>query len=182
MGTITANVGLISGIDYKSLVDKLIQVQSGTVNNQTTQNKAFSDQRKAITSLEASLIGLQFNTNKLSTSTLYSQRTVTSSDDIAVTATVTGQSQVGQYQITPVQLAQSQQFQSSKFVSDSTPLGAGTLTLENGGFVDPGASLDLLNGGEGFTRGQIQITDRSGATRRRRSAIRPHGGRCTAGD
>ena len=77
---------------------------------------------------------------------------------------MTGQSQVGQYQITPVQLAQSQQFQSSKFASDSTPLGAGTLTIRIGGLVDPGASLDLLNSGQGFTRGQVKITDRSGAS------------------
>ncbi len=164
MGTITSNVGLISGIDYKSLVDKLISVQSGTVNNQTAQNKAFDSQRTAITSLEASLIALQFNTNKLSTTSLYNQRTVTSSNDAAVSATVTGDSQVGQYQITPVQLAQSQQFQSSKFASDSTAIGAGTLTIQSGGSVDPAASLDLLNGGQGFTRGQIKITDRSGAT------------------
>jgi flagellar hook-associated protein 2 len=164
MGTITSNIGLISGIDYNSLVDKLIQVQSGQVNDQTAINKTFSDQRTAITTLEASLIALQSSTNNLGSSTLYNQRTVTSSDDSSVSATVTGQSQVGQYQITPVQLAQSQQFQSSKFASDSTAIGAGTLTLSNGGFVDPGASLDLLNGGNGFTRGQIKITDRSGAS------------------
>src|SRR5690349_14863899 len=59
MGTITSIVGLIRGIDYKSLVDKLISVQSGTVNHQTAQNKAFDGQRTAITSLEASLIALQ---------------------------------------------------------------------------------------------------------------------------
>ena len=162
MGTITANIGLISGINYSQLVSELVQVASGPVNNQTTIDNTYQQQQTAITSLEASLIALQSSTNALSQTSLYNQRTVTSSDPTTLTATVTGTPQQGQYQLTPVQAAQNQQLQSSRFVSDSTPLGAGTLTLQNGGFVNPGASLDLLNGGEGFTRGQIKITDRSG--------------------
>ena len=81
-----------------------------------------------------------------------------------LSATVTGSPQLAQYQVTPVQAAQNQQLQSSRFSSDSIALGAGTLTLRNGGFVNPGASLDLLNQGEGITRGQIKITDRSGTS------------------
>jgi flagellar hook-associated protein 2 len=164
MGTITTNIGLISGINYQQLVDELIQVQSGPVNNQTALNKTYGDQRTAITSLEATLIALQFQTKKLSNTSLFSQRTATSSDTTLLTAKVTGTPPLGQYQITPIQLAQNQQLQSSRFTSDSTALGAGTLTLHNGGFVDPGAALDLLNSGEGFVRGQIKITDRSGAS------------------
>src|SRR3954469_25733469 len=111
MGTITSNIGLISGINYKDLVDKLIQVQSGPVNQQTAINKTADQQRSAITSLEALMISLQFNTNRLGGSSLYSQCTVSSSNDAALTASVTGQPQNGQYQITPVRLAQTQQFQ-----------------------------------------------------------------------
>jgi flagellar hook-associated protein 2 len=164
MGTITSNIGLISGINYQDLVDKLIQVQSGPVNQQTAINKTADSQRTAITQLEALMLSLQFNTNKLGTTSLYNQRTVTSSNDSVLSASVTGQPQTGQYSLTAVQLAQSQQFQSSRFTSDSTPLGAGTITLQNGGFVNRAAALDLLNSGEGVTRGQIKITDRSGTT------------------
>jgi flagellar hook-associated protein 2 len=164
MGTITSNIGLISGINYQDLVNKLIQVQSGPVDQQTANNKTADTQRTAITQLEALMLSLQFNTNKLGTSSLYNQRTIASSNESALTATVSGQPQTGQYQFTPVQLAQSQQFQSSRFTSNSTPIGAGTITLQNGGFVDRGAALDLLNSGDGVTRGQIKITDRSGAS------------------
>jgi flagellar hook-associated protein 2 len=164
MGTITANIGLISGINYSQLVSELVQVASGPVNNQTTIDNTYQQQQTAITSLEATLIALQSTTNSLSSTSLYNQRTVTSSDPSTLTATVTGSPQQGQYQLTPVQAAQNQQLQSSRFSSDSTPLGAGTLTLQNGGFVNPAADLDLLNGGEGFSRGEIEITDRSGAS------------------
>src|SRR4051794_5409692 len=115
MGTITSNIGLISGINYQDLVNKLIQVQSGPVDQQTANNKTADTQRTAITQLEALMLSLQFNTNKLGTSSLYNQRTIASSNESALTATVSGQPQTGQYQFTPVQLAQSQQFQSSRF-------------------------------------------------------------------
>src|SRR3954466_7771733 len=118
MGTITSNIGLISGINYQDLVDKLIKVQSGPVDTQTANNKTADSQRTAITQLEALMLSLQFNTNKLGTASLYSQRTVASSNESLLTATTNGQSQTGQYQFTPIQLAQSQQFQSSRFVSD----------------------------------------------------------------
>src|SRR3954469_7024804 len=99
MGTITSNIGLISGINYQDLVNKLIDVQSGPVNKQTANNKTADQQRSAITSLEASLIALQFNTNKLGTSSLFNQRTVASSNEAALSATVSGQPSVGQYQL-----------------------------------------------------------------------------------
>ena len=164
MGTITTNIGLISGIDYGQLVNELVQASSGAVNNQTAINKTFSDQQTAITSLEASLLALQNGTNALSSTSLYTQRTTSTSDPTTLSATVTGQAQTGQYQFTSAQLAQTQQFQSSKFASATNPIGAGTLTISNGGFVDAGASLDLLNGGNGISRGLIKLTDRSGAT------------------
>ena len=70
----------------------------------------------------------------------------------------------GSYQYTPVQVAQTQQWESSSLTSDSTPLGAGTLTFGYGGFVNQPVNVDLLNGGAGISPGSIQITDRSGAT------------------
>ena len=45
-----------------------------------------------------------------------------------------------------------------------TAVGEGTLRLRFGGFVDKGMDLSLLNGGAGVERGQIRITDRSGAS------------------
>ncbi len=76
----------------------------------------------------------------------------------------TGSATAGSYQFTPLQLAQSQQLQSSQFASDTSPLGAGTLSFQYGGFVDQGISLGELNAGQGVPQGEIQITDRSGAT------------------
>ena len=95
MGTITSNIGLISGINYSQLVSELVQVASGPVNNQTTIDNTYQQQQTAITSLEATLIALQSSTNALSQTSLYNQRTVTSSDPTTLTATVTGTPQQG---------------------------------------------------------------------------------------
>jgi flagellar hook-associated protein 2 len=49
--------------------------------------------------------------------------------------------------------------------ADTTPVGAGTLTVEIGrGKLDPATELDSLNGGEGIRRGRISITTGSGDT------------------
>ena len=43
-------------------------------------------------------------------------------------------------------------------------VGAGTITIKRGGFVNPATQLSQLNGGDGIARGAITITDRSGAS------------------
>ena len=164
MGVITAGIGLVSGINYQQLVSELVQASSGPVNTQTKLNQTYTQQQTAVTALQASILALQSSTNALSNTTLYSQSTVNSSNSSLLSATSTGSVQNGAYQLTPLQVAQNQQLLSSKFASTSAPIGAGTLTFQSGGSVDPGASLDLLNGGNGFTRGEIQITDRSGTS------------------
>ena len=42
--------------------------------------------------------------------------------------------------------------------------GAGSLSFRYGNPVDPGVSLSELNGGAGFSPGEIRITDGTGAT------------------
>ncbi len=74
-----------------------------------------------------------------------------------------GNPAVGTYSFTPVQTASSQQLLSQGFASTDA-VGAGSITIGKGGVVDPGISLDQLNGGTGIQRGQIRITDRSGAS------------------
>ena len=61
-------------------------------------------------------------------------------------------------------MAQSQQLLSSGFQSTTAALGGGTLTFRYGNTVDQGVSLSEINGGQGFTPGEIRITDRSGAS------------------
>jgi flagellar hook-associated protein 2 len=164
MGRISTNIGLITGFPITETVDKLVSLEARSRDLLVAKNKTIESQKNAVTQLTALLISLQFTTNKLTTASLYQQRTVTSSNEDLLTVTSTGQPPLGAYQVTPIQVAQSQQLQSSRFTSSTAPLAAGKFTFRHGGFIDSGASLDLLKSGEGFSRGRIRVTDRSGTS------------------
>jgi len=164
MAQIVSSVGLSSGFPIQDTVDQLIALQAKPRDQLIATTKKVDEQRTALTSLTASLIALQLNTKKLAAEAIYKQRTVASSAPTFLNAVATGNPEIGQYQFTPLRKAQAQQLQSSRFTSNTAPIGAGTFSFRFGGFIDPGADLDLLNGGAGFSRGKIRITDRSGAT------------------
>ena len=165
---ITSSVGLVTGFPIASTVASLIAIEQEPVTQLTNQNTTLQNQSTAIQTLEAQLLALESSTNALGQASLYQARTITSGNTSALTATANASSTTpaaqGSYQYTPVQVAQTQQWESSSLTSDSTPLGAGTLTFGYGGFVDQPVNVDLLNGGAGISPGSIQITDRSGAT------------------
>ena len=130
----------------------------------TTANTNLQSQQTAYTQLEAYLLGLESTSNGLTSTGLYTKQSLTSSNPSVLSANSTGTVTPGTYQYTPIRTAQAQVYSSSKFASATAPIGAGSVTLRYGGFIDNGVSLDLLNQGEGITPGSIQITDRSGAT------------------
>ncbi|MGA2620097.1 MAG: flagellar filament capping protein FliD [Thermoguttaceae bacterium] len=164
MGRIQATTGLVSGIDFSSTISQLMAIDDEPMNALTADNTTLTNQQTSINQLAALLLSVQSVTQTLGQTSTYQQQTATSSDPGALTATVTGNPAVGAYQYTPLQSVQTQQFLSSGFQSQTSSLGAGTLTFRFGPGVDQGVSLDELNGGQGFSRGKIQITDRSGAT------------------
>ena len=133
-----------------------------------TQDTTYQNQVTAITQLQALLSSLEVSTNALGQTSLYTQTNITSSDAAALTATTNANSTVppalGNFEYTPIQQAQAQQLQSSALASDSSAIGAGSLSFRYGPTIDQPVSVDLLNGGEGIAPGEIQITDRAGAT------------------
>ena len=164
MAGISAGIGLVTGLNITQTVSQLVSIQAAPRDALTAQNTAFSNQTTALTQLEALVLGVQFAGDALTQPSLYVQRSAASTNDSALSATVTGNPAVGQYQYTPLQLAQNDQFQSSTFSSQTNSLGAGSFTFRYGGTVNQGESLDVLNGGNGVPRGSIKITDHSGAT------------------
>ncbi len=167
MGRISASTGLITGFPIASTVSQLIQLESGPVNNLKAANTTLQNQQTALTQIEAQLIALQSGAKNLSQSSLYSQRTITSSNPAVLSAVANSSGNpppLGNYVFTPLQQAQAEQLQSSQFTSDTSALGAGTFSFRFGGFIDNPVPLALLNGGQGVAPGKIQITDRSGAS------------------
>jgi flagellar hook-associated protein 2 len=164
MPTIQTSTGLITGLPIADIVDQLMSVAAKPRDRLTARTDALKSEQVAISELMALSIGTQLAATKLSNSSVFQQRTATSSNVNVLSGTVTGDAVPGTYQFTPVRMAQNHQIVSGGVASLDAAVGAGTLRLRFGGFVDKGMDLSLLNGGAGVERGQIKITDRSGTS------------------
>lgn len=164
MATIQTSTGLITGLPIADIVDQLMSVAAQPRERLTARTDALKSEQVAIGELMALTIGTQLAATRLSNSSVYQQRTATSSNANVLAGTVTGNAVPGTYQFTPVRMAQNHQVVSGGVASLDAAVGAGTMRLRFGGFVDKGLDLSLLNGGTGVERGQIRITDRSGTS------------------
>jgi flagellar hook-associated protein 2 len=166
MSRITSSIGLITGIPIEETVKKLMEVAARPRDTLKTRNEGLKQQQAALGTLSSRLLAFQFEVNKLKAPTVYQAREAASSNDDVLTAAlpVGGTATVGSYLVRPVRAAAAHQVLSQHFERPDAELGGGALTLQFGGFVDTGISLDQLNGGAGVPRGRIRITDRGGAT------------------
>lgn len=164
MPTIQTSTGLITGLPIADIVDQLMSVAAKPRDRLTARTDALKSEQVAIGELMALTIGTQLAATKLSNVPVFQQRTATSSNVNVLSGTVTGDAVPGTYQFTPVRMAQNHQVVSGGVASLDAAVGSGTMRLRFGGFVDKGMDLSLLNGGAGVERGQIRITDRSGAS------------------
>jgi flagellar hook-associated protein 2 len=164
-GTLASGIGLVTGLNIDDTVNQLMSIASQAKDNLTSRTQTLTSEKSAFTQLESLLSAFQFETTQLNKAPVFTARAVTSSDDSALSGAVnaSGNPAVGTYSFTPVQTASSQQLLSQGFAATDA-VGAGSITIGKGGVVNPGISLDQLNGGTGIQRGQIRITDRSGAS------------------
>jgi flagellar capping protein FliD len=163
LGTIQTGLGLVSGMDIGGTVDKLIALAAKPRDMLQTKTDAVKTQQTALTTLSALLYSIKVPSESLGKATLYQERTATSSMPNALAVTVSGHPAIGSYEYTPLRMAQSQKQLSSGVVSDTQSLGKGTMTIRFGDRVDRSTALNVINGGQGFDRGTIRITDGNGS-------------------
>jgi flagellar hook-associated protein 2 len=165
MGRITTGVGLTSGLDYESLANSLTALNKVPVDLLTAQLKKRQNEQVAYTGLTATLLSMSLSVNRLGQNSVLQARTAASSNESILRASAETTTALGSYSFRPVQVAQAQRFTSTGFGDiNSTPVGAGTITIKRGGFVTNDTSLDVLNGGSGVPLGKIRLTDRSGTS------------------
>lgn len=165
MGKIQSNIGLISGIDIQSTVDKLLAVSAQPRDRLQTRIKGFQSQQAAINELTALTIGIQLQSDRLGKASNLSTTTPSSSKPDIISVATTGTPVPGNYSVQTLQTAQTATAASSPFTSSTDTLQSGDFVVRSGGFVDSSASVDDLRGGAGIARGKIRITDRSGTSR-----------------
>jgi len=164
MGRIQSDIGLITGVPITDTVDKLMALAARPRDMLVEPTDALKEEQAAVTELTTLLATIQFAVRNLAKADLYDRRSATSSNPDVLSATASQSAPTGRYQITPLRLVRYQQLLGSPLASKSAPLGAGTLRFRLGRSVRTGLGLSLLEGGNGFVRGQIRITDRSGTS------------------
>ena len=162
MGRITSGVGVFSGINSKDIIDKLLSLESRPRELAQERIDKNSTQKAALLALSARLLGVQSSVTSFRSSDILNARTASVSDNTVLRATASASAAVGSTQFKAIRQAQSQRLISNGFAdTDSTLVGAGTITVKQGGFVSVDTSLDTLNGGSGVPLGKIQITNRA---------------------
>ena len=167
MASITSSTGLISGIDTGTLINELISLDAAPVS--LLQTRVTSDQTlgAAYSALGSQLQTLQTTTQSLEQPQTFQATAATSSDPTVLTATTTEGAAAGTYSLQVARTVATQQLITGGFTDSTTAkVGAGTITIEQGGGSNLATPTTLadLNGGDGVTRGQFRITDRSGAS------------------
>lgn len=164
LGTIQTGIGLATGMDIAGTVDALMEISARPRDNAQKQLEGLQAEQIAITELSAMLVSCQYLTSNLGKETVYAKRSITSNNTDALSAVVAGTPAVGSYQFTPLQTVQNHQYFSGGFAEMDEPLSTGSLSIRFGENVTRSVMLSELNGGEGFSRGKIRITDQSGAS------------------
>ena len=151
-------------MDIQSTVDQLIAISAIPRDNLVEKNDELEDEQLAVTALTASLLSVQYVVSNLGEDDVYEERTATSSQPTVLDVTATGSAAKGTYIVTPLRQAQTNQLLSTGLAEEDSKVGEGVIRFRFGADVERGTPFRVLNGGEGFTRGKIQITDRSGTT------------------
>ncbi|MDQ7780374.1 MAG: flagellar filament capping protein FliD, partial [Planctomycetota bacterium] len=154
--------GLSSGIDYTSLITKLLAIERRPSEMLAQQITTATNKKNALAGLSARLLSMQLSAAVLARPSFFSTTKTTSSNESALVASGTSIQNTGAYSFSIKRLAQSHQMVSAGFASKTAPIGTGTLRLELGnGYLDRPQYLDTLNGGEGVARGSIRLFDGS---------------------
>lgn len=166
MSGISTGIGLISGIDTASLIDQLISIERRPVENLQSRVAAIDVKRAAFIELAAQLLAVQNAISGFGRSSFFRRFNSTSTDGDVLTADPGEKAIPGSHTFRVRSLVTTHSLISRGFTdSDTTPVGAGRMTLESGrAKVNASTELDVLNGGSGVGRGVITITDRSGAS------------------
>lgn len=167
MGTVTTGTGLVSGIDYASLIDNLINLEArprDILQNRIDKN---NDVFSLLSSISLQLTSSRLKAAKLTKGQVFTTRAASTSSS-ALSATAGAGTTPGTYSFTPKRLVSTQQSLSqgyaSKTATGQLASSPSTMTISQGGFVDSSTKLSTLNGGSGVQIGSIRIQNGASST------------------
>lgn len=159
-----SSTGIGSGLDVNGIVTQLVALERKPITALQTTASQIQTQISSFGRLQSALSKVRDAAAKLASFDTWTQRTASSSDTSAVTATVTGSGSPANYIIKPTQLVQAQSNSSPGFLAKTDPVGTGHLIIERGTwFTDtafgtkPGTSaVDITIGAEDNTLEKVR--------------------------
>jgi len=166
MGGISTGVGIFSGIDTRSLIDQLLQIEARPKQLAQRRLVQLQTQQAAFLDINSALLNLRTASAGFRSNNIFRASRATSSDSDVVTATAGLGATTGSFQLSIDRLVSTHQSISRGFADrDVAGVGAEAFTFEvGGGRLDSETSLASLNGSNGIERGKIKITDSQGGT------------------
>ncbi|MGL6195256.1 MAG: flagellar cap protein FliD N-terminal domain-containing protein, partial [Thermoguttaceae bacterium] len=163
MAGLQTTVGLISGINIKEVVEQLIAIESIPRENLKTRNDKLEKQQAAYVQLTNLFNTTSYMMKNLGKVEIFQRLAVKSSNEAVLKATRVGNPTPGNYQFTPLKLAQAQSTLVQGVASDKVALEKeGDISIRFGRDLGTNYNLSDINGGAGFDRGYIRITDATG--------------------
>lgn len=158
MSGITTGVGLISGIDYYSLVEQMMAVEAQPRDQLLTRISNIDAQKTAFLDISARITALLSHFQFLTRPSSFHATSATSSQPDLLSVDAGLGTPAGSYQFSVRSLATTQQFVSRGLTSRTIPLMPTELTIESGqARVNRATRLNELNGYTGVQRGTFKI-------------------------
>lgn len=146
MGDRISFTGLSTGIDFQSIVDATILARQRRIDLVIASKAQETARLTTIQSFNGLLLGLLTSANALSNQDDFRLQSVTSSHELLVSASVTGNAALGTHTLTINRLAQVHQLASQGFSdADITSLGVGSVTIQVGSGATTTIDVDAGN-------------------------------------
>jgi flagellar hook-associated protein 2 len=165
MSGITSGVGLFSGVNTSQLIDQLLSVESRPKTLAQRRITQIQTLQAAFLDLNSRISALRTSATNFSTNNIFGSAAASSSNSDSLTARATAGAPVGSYSFIVDRLVTTQQTLSKGFTDrDVSGVGLTSLTFSpRTARLDRDTALSNLNAGQGISRGQIRVTDSSGA-------------------
>ncbi len=161
MSGITTGTGVFSGIDSRSIIDQLIEIEARPRQLAQRRVAQLQQQQTAYLDINSRLLALRTAANGFRLDNTFKLKTATTNAEAVATATAANTASPGSYAFRIDRLVSSQQMLSRGFGDRATTgMGLTGVTLEGSqARLDRDVSLADLNNGAGVQRGRIVVTD-----------------------
>lgn len=141
---ISATSGLVSNIDYQSLITQLVSIKRQSIQQLSSEKSTLESANSAYSSLNSKVLDLKTAADALRTSTGFSVFTATSSDTTLLSATASSSATAGTHSIVVSALAKAHKIAANGVASDTSTIaaGAGSFKFKVGSGAEQSVSVD----------------------------------------